>query len=227
VSSCTTFDLGRHLNPALLNRLVKALGSHVPSIAAAAGCDPAVVEERLARLAGLGRPAEILAASGIDYRAPADATRTGLAAGSIDLVFSNSVLEHVPPSVLEGLMLETSRILRPGGLALHGVNCGDHYAYFDRSISPINYLRYTEREWRRWNNDLQYQNRLRPADFLASAERAGLEVVEARWRARPELLEALKTLPVASEFARYPREQLACTSVDFAARKPAQARREP
>ena len=36
VSSCTTFDLGRHLNPALLNRLVTVLGSHVPSIAAAA-----------------------------------------------------------------------------------------------------------------------------------------------------------------------------------------------
>jgi SAM-dependent methyltransferase len=219
-SSCTTFDLDRHLNPSLLLRLLHALGPHVPAIAAAAGCDPAVVTARLSRLGGLGSPSDVLLACAIDYRAPADATRTGLAADSVDVVYSNSVLEHVPAQVLDSLMRESFRVLRPGGLALHSVNCGDHYAYFDRSITPINYLRYSERAWRWWNNRLQFQNRLRASDFLTSAERAGLELVETRWRARPELVEALESMRVAPEFAHYPREQLACTSIDFAARKP-------
>ena len=30
---------------------------------------------------------------------------------------------------------------------MHCANCGDHYAYFDRMITPINYLAYSEHEW--------------------------------------------------------------------------------
>jgi SAM-dependent methyltransferase len=70
----------------------------------------------------------------VDYRAPADATATALPAGSIDIVFSNSVLEHMPVRAIEGAFREALRILKPGGVMFHSVNCGDHYAYIDRSI---------------------------------------------------------------------------------------------
>jgi len=123
--------------------------------------------------------------------------------------------------VTQFVLGETARVLEPGGLALHCVNCGDHYAYFDRSITAIHYLRYPETEWRKWNNDLLYQNRLRPEDFLASARRAGLEIALDLHRPRPELLARLPELPIAAEFLRYPAEQLCSTSVDFAARRPA------
>ena len=38
------------------------------------------------------------------------------------------------------MMREAFRVLRPGGLSIHSVNCADHYAYFDHNVSPINYL---------------------------------------------------------------------------------------
>lgn len=103
---------------------------------------------------------------------------------------------------------------------MHCANCGDHYAYFDRMITPINYLAYSEREWAFWNNRLLYQNRLRPVDFVRLAEQAGLEIVLLKIQPRAELLEKLSQIPIASEFRHYPDEQLCSTSVGFAARKP-------
>ena len=152
----------------------------------------------------------------IDYRAPADATATGLPDNSVDVVFSNSVLEHVPREIILRMMQETRRILRPGGIAVHSVGCNDHYRHFDKTISPVNYLRYSDRQWRLWNNDLQYQNRLRPQDFLEIVRQAGLEIVMKKSNSIPE---AIKDLPIADEFRRYSPEQLAAVSLDFVARK--------
>lgn len=41
--------------------------------------------------------------------------------GTIDIVFSQEVLEHVHPDVLESYYAEEGRVLKPGGLALHSV----------------------------------------------------------------------------------------------------------
>jgi SAM-dependent methyltransferase len=157
----------------------------------------------------------------IDYRAPADATRTGFDPGSIDLVFSNSVLEHVYPDVLPAMFDEAMRILRPGGAAMHSVNCGDHYAYFDRKISQLHYLQFSESEWRLWNNEFQYQNRLRAKEFLAFALRAGFSIALDASEVRPSRLADLDKIEVAPEFAGYTREELALTNIDFVAKKPA------
>ena len=109
-------------------------------------------------------------------------------------------------------------MLREGGVTIHCANCGDHYAYIDRRITPLNYLTYPEKRWRLWNNGLQYQNRLRPSDFVALAERAGMEVVLYCYRPREDLKAALPRLRIAEEFRKYPVEQLCSTSVAFAAR---------
>ena len=84
----------------------------------------------------------------------------------------------------------------------------------------MNYLAYPEREWARWNNDLQDQNRLRACDFLDVARAAGLEIVFEAHHAKPHLVEQVKAMNIAPEFRHYPVEQLACTSIDFVARKP-------
>lgn len=216
---CATFDLVHHLNPRLTTRMLTLLSSHLPAIADAAVQPRAAVEAAYTDLIGANSVPALLERARIDYHAPADAAATPLPPESVDVVFSNSVLEHVPPAVIRRLMEESRRILRPGGLSIHSANCGDHYAYFDSSITPINYLTYSERAWRFWDNRLLYQNRLRPIDFLDMAEQAGLEVVRAIYRPRPELFDALPRLAIAPEFQSYKPEQLCCTSVDFVARK--------
>ena len=213
-----TFDLHRHLRwqavPVALRRLEKHLGA----LAQACKQPEADIRRRHAWLSELDHGAAILERAGIVYHAPADATATGLPAASAALVFSNSVLEHVPTDVLGPLMREAQRLLAPQGLALHSVNCGDHYAYFDRSITPIHYLRFNSPQWQRWNNDLLFQNRLRASDFTASAQGAGLVLVHQMQTLRHDLLAALGSLPIAPEFAHYSAEDLCTTSVTFAAR---------
>ncbi len=220
-SRCHTFDLTRHMDARLTARLLEALPTHLPAIAKAAGRPLADVQAAHAAIAAAATLPAQLEAARVTYHAPADASRTGLPDACVDVVFSNSVLEHVPGDVIARIMAETHRVLRPGGVAIHSVNCGDHYAYFDRSITQVNYLAYTEAQWAWWNNDIQYQNRLRACDFVDLAKAAGFDIVLDKHHAKPQLLAQVARMGVAPEFRRYPPEQLACTSIDFVARRPA------
>lgn len=154
----------------------------------------------------------------VAYCAPGDATRTGLASGEIDVVFSSSVLEHVPPGVITALHRESRRVLVPGGVFFHSVNCGDHYAYVDPGIGQLHYLRYSDREWALWNNAFLYQNRLRAHELVEAAAIAGFDIILDTAKARPERLRELATIPVHAQFSRIPPEKLCITTVDFLAR---------
>ncbi|MEP7311043.1 MAG: methyltransferase domain-containing protein [Pseudomonadota bacterium] len=215
---CYTYDLNRLMDWPLTRRMLARLEQHLPRIATALNEDERVLRDRWAEFNASPTLDALLQRAGIEYLAPADVTRTQLAAGSIDVVFSNSVLEHVPPLIIGAFMEETRRVLKSGGVAIHSVNCGDHYTYFDPTVTQINYLRYSKAMWGLWNNDLQYQNRLRADDFLDCARRAGLNVILNLQRPRPELLKDFDYDRVAPEFRRYSREQLCTTSIDFVAR---------
>jgi SAM-dependent methyltransferase len=217
--SCRTYDVTRHLKSKLVFRMLRRLEHHLPLIAEASGRSPNEVRELYCQLSARDEVGQLLRLAKIDYIAPGDAAATGLADGSVDVVFSNSVLEHVPLPAITQIMRESRRILKPAGIAIHSANCGDHYAYFDKTITAINYFRYTEQEWRKWNNSLLYQNRLRPQDFLEIAKAAGLEPVLVKYSPRRDMIEALRRLPLASEFLKYAPNQLACTSIDFVAQR--------
>jgi hypothetical protein len=116
---------------------------------------------------------------------------------------------------------EAMRILAPGAIMFHSVNCGDHYAYVDRTIHQLHYLRYSDREWRRWDNAFLYQNRLRAHEFVERAQAAGFEIVLNTARATEQRLRQLAETPVHAQFAAIEAERLCITSVDFIGRKPA------
>jgi SAM-dependent methyltransferase len=219
-SSCTTIDITRHMNARMTFRMMARLEEYLPRIAAAAESSLETIRAAYRALREAASLPELLDRARIRYLSPADARATGLAEESVDVVFSNNVFEHVPAEVLDGILRESRRILRPGGLSIHSANCADHYAYFDRNITFVHYLAYSERRWRFWNNPLQYQNRLRPQDFSGLAERAGLEVKLYKMRVRPELRPALEQMTIAPEFRHYSAEQLCATSVLIGGRKP-------
>jgi SAM-dependent methyltransferase len=223
-SRVVTLDLNRHLDRALTLKLAERLALHRRVIAEAAGVpEHEVAAKQAALVEALRRGASLEEATGgvVSYRAPADAAATGLPSASVDVVFSNSVLEHVAPAVIDACFLEEMRILKPGGIVFHSANCGDHYAEIDPSIHKLHYLRYSEERWRLWNNRFLYQNRLRAVDFTNLARRAGFRIEVDTSRARPERLAQLDMLRVDPCFARYTREELAVTSIDFVGRKPA------
>lgn len=216
--ACHTYDIVRHLDESMTRQLLVHLQRHLAEIAALAGRSEAAVRADHARITAAADLDGLLDAAGIAYHAPGDATRTGLADGSVDVVFSNSVLEHVDPDVLPALMAESRRLVAGRGVSVHAVACNDHYAHFDRSISFVNYLQFDDRAWARWNNPLNYQNRLRAPDFIDAARGAGLTIVHEERAVRPGVREALAAMQVAPRFARYAPADLAATTVNFVAR---------
>ncbi|MEY2426643.1 MAG: hypothetical protein QOI61_2215 [Actinomycetota bacterium] len=119
-----------------------------------------------------------LASLGIRYVAPGDARHTGLADGSIDVAVSTSVLEHVDEIDVAAISTEVLRLLAPGGICSFAIDYHDHYAGSDASIDGLNFLRFDDREWNRWNCSMQFQNRLRHLDYVALFRSAGFELVD-------------------------------------------------
>jgi SAM-dependent methyltransferase len=215
-----TFDIVRHLDEDLTFRMIESLEGHLESIAHICRNGGERVRRSYQELHEVSDIQTLLNRAQVEYCAPTDARATRLPSDSVDLVYSNSVLEHVPKDVILGLMRESFRILRPGGLALHNVACNDHYALMDPAISSVNFLQFNESQWHMWNNALQYQNRLRASEFLELATMGGLEVIYKQVAVRPGTYEALAKLEVAPQFKRFSSDDLAVTSVDFIAKRP-------
>lgn len=217
-----TCDLNRLLKPELMRLCIEMLGNELPRIAIACQVPLAEVQTRYRSVlaaADARDPAE-LSDGVIQYRAPADATDPGLDDGAVDILFSNSVLEHVPPDAIDRLHRASLRLLRPGGWIYHSVNCGDHYAYADPKVHQLNYLQFSNRRWAFWNSRFLYQNRLRAHQFVDAARAAGFEILIDTSQARPQRLEQLHAMKIAAEFAGIPDEKLCITTVDFIGKKP-------
>jgi SAM-dependent methyltransferase len=216
-----TLDVSRKLNRRLTRAMVQRLSRHLRTISETTGVPFHTVERaHKSLLVELERSSDLegVTEGVVAYSAPADARHTSLTESSLDVVFSNSVLEHVPPDDIRACFAEARRLLRPDGVMFHAVNCGDHYAYADSRIGQLHYLGYSDREWRRWNNRFLYQNRLRAVDFTRLAREAGFVIESDTSRPTPERLAELAQVPVDRRFSGYSPEELAVTSIDFVAR---------
>lgn len=93
------------------------------------------------------RPKKLLSEANIVYLAPADASNTDLSDNSIDYHISTTVLEHISRCDIERILVEAKRILKNDGAALHFIDLSDHFQHQDLSITKINFLRYSDKEW--------------------------------------------------------------------------------
>ncbi len=91
----------------------------------------------------------------------------------------------------------------------------DHYAQFDRSISVYNFLRYSDRTWRLFNNRLQYQNRLRLNEFRDIQRDAGWDMIAETNTTGP--VDELGTVRLAPRFRKIPVAELAVITSWFVA----------
>jgi SAM-dependent methyltransferase len=121
---------------------------------------------------------ELLELCRVEYIAPADAARTGLADKSVDFHFSHFAFEHIPPETLKAILLEGARIIKPNGLFINSVDYQDHFAVYTKTVNRLNFLRYSDAEWRKYNNNKYiYVNRLRHEDFIKLFEELGHDIV--------------------------------------------------
>lgn len=156
----------------------------------------------------------------IELLVPCDSAKTGLKDHSIDFIYSHNVFEHIPPALIPSIMDECFRVLNDDGIIVFVIDYSDHYAGFDKSITPYNFLRYSEKKWKRYNPGLHYVNRLRHGDFVRIFKQSGFEIVEASV-VRPENWENIVSeFPFDPMFKeKYTLDELGITSGRFVLKK--------
>jgi SAM-dependent methyltransferase len=220
--SVVTYDIRRLLKPNLVMSAVATLASNPERVkeTLAPFADPRDIEERMRRLAGAANALDVFRIAGIEYRAPADATRTGLPDASVDLHLSYTVLQHIPYLVLIELLREASRVLAPGGVACHHVDLSDQFAQADPTISRAHFLRYSEAEWAALSdNQFAYHNRMRAADYERAYREAGHEILD--WMTHVDERshrEIAAGFPLAQPFRGLPPEMLAVDGLQVVSR---------
>lgn len=153
---------------------------------------------------------------GVRYMAPFDASTTGFDPGSIDLIVTTSVFEHIPPEVCRAILAECRRVIAPEGLMSHTIDYSDHYAHADPGITDYNYLRFDDRQWERFNPGIHYQNRLRTPDFRQMFGQSGFAVVEAEEWFGPE--DEFQATPIHPMFQGLDRRALMALGCHFVLR---------
>ena len=129
-----------------------------------------------------------------------------LGLGTFDLIVSHGVLEHIPPNIVETLTKDIAAMLNPGGVSSQAINIQDHLRQYDSKAHPKQYLSYSDRQWAlRFENDVQYINRLQLSEWLAYFDHPGLELVFED--PRPVDLTGLN---VSERFSKYSQEDLEC-----------------
>jgi len=135
-----------------------------------------------------------------------DVRTSGLADGSVDMVFSHGVLEHLPSRVLAEVFAQLRKLCSEVSVMSHFIGMADQFASFDSSITPFNNMQYSARAWRWLNNSLIPQNRLRVSDYRRAYGDAGFEIV-----AEENLNGAesdLASVRLAAEFEHYDQQDL-------------------
>lgn len=165
-------------------------------------------------------PERFLQQVGIQYLPLTDAGSTSLPDASIDCHLSNTVMEHIEPDTLSNIVKEAYRLLKKDGVALHFIDLSDHFQHQDPSISPINFLRYSESEWDRIaGNEYAYTNRLRVPDYLSVFSEVSFVVIRKdAQQSNNDQLDAM--IPINSKFDLYNQDDINTVEFRILLRKP-------
>jgi len=206
------------MDAALVLRAAKIISDRAEDIGQRLGIDADTLRSRCMQPPNVSALGNLLAYYGMEYRRAASIS--AIEASSVDIVVSRAVLEHVRRPVLSGMFHNLSRILRPGGWVCHIIDNSDHYEHQDKSISRVNFLRFSESTWR-WLeiSDPNLPNRVRHSEYLSLLHSAGINVVQAEVEVDQSALRALRNFPIADAFRRFSLEDLATVTSYILGRK--------
>ncbi|MEJ2032477.1 MAG: class I SAM-dependent methyltransferase [Deltaproteobacteria bacterium] len=145
---------------------------------------------------------DVLRACNAEYLTDGLTGLRGLPCGSVDFVWSHSVLEHIRLREFAKVLRELQRILKPGALSSHNVDFQDHLG------GALNNLRFPERVWESplFATSGFYTNRIPAVRMHRMFAEAGFTIEEeafGRWSALPTPRAA-----VHADFRRYRDEDL-------------------
>jgi SAM-dependent methyltransferase len=180
------FDIEAVLYDVWDNRQLGGLKNYVgqlgPLLTQVEGLTPAQIS-RAQRLIGeitkVESFEELYSRLGFEYVVEESGSLSRFRDGSVQLVVSGGVLEHVRSEALPTLIAETRRILNPGGFAIHSIDTSDHLSHYDGAESKKRYLSVSEASWRHlYDNEVQHINRIQRAEWLGLFRAGGFELID-------------------------------------------------
>ena len=82
-----------------------------------------------------------------------------------DICISTNTLEHIPEKDLNNIFFTLKKIISENKFVSSIIDYSDHYSHTDKNISKLNFLKYSDHSWQKYNNPYLYQNRLRHQDY--------------------------------------------------------------
>lgn len=156
---------------------------------------------------------ELLETCGASYLTEGLASLRTLGDATVDLVFSQAVLEHVRKHEFLDTQRELARILKPSGICSHRVDLRDHLG------GKLNNLRFSSKIWESpfFFKSGFYTNRIRFSEMVSLFQQAGfaVEITETRhWDKLP-----IDHRHLAAEFCDIPEEVLIVSGFDTLLRR--------
>jgi len=193
------------------------LGSRACEIAEALGVEAEVIEAHFSRPIpdSLSGACE---AYHVHYMAPYDMDQ--IPSGSVDIIESRAVFEHISEKLLNQLLADCRRILSPSGMMCHCIDNSDHWEHQDKSIGRINFLQYPDEAVTILGlNPQNFQNRLRHYEYRGIFESLGFHVVRESSEVDESALRDARTMKLCARYRDVAPEELAILSSYFAVRR--------
>lgn len=163
-------------------------------------------------VSGFTSTAEMLERCNSAYLTDGLASLKFIETGTVDVIWSQAVLEHVRLGEIPAVLAELRRILAPGGVMSHRIDYKDHLG------GSLNNLRFSEAAWESefMAKSGFYTNRVRNSEFLGLMRSAGFELTDVepgRWAALP-----LSRSKMAPQFRALDDDDLLTSHVNVVAR---------
>ena len=208
--SLTLVDRQRLIGNYTLSETCKKLLVHKEEISRSLNLASLNIERQLDKLSTMSLESALTEIN-CRYLAPFDLLSNDLQEHSIDIITSRAVLEHVPPMTVRNMFYKFNRLLRHDGVMCHIIDNSDHWEHNDKSISRLNFLRYSQRTFNFFSsmNPLDYQNRLRHSQYKKIIEDTGFRVICDESPPDKKALAELSTLKTHPSFGQFSKEDMA------------------
>jgi SAM-dependent methyltransferase len=145
---------------------------------------------------------DVLRACRAEYLTQGISSLRQIPSGSVDFIWSHSVLEHVRKHELEAVLREFKRIMKPGSLSSHNIDFQDHLG------GALNNLRFSEKLWESpfFAGSGFYTNRIPAVTMHGMFSAAGFEIRQEAFGKWPEL--PTPRASMHADFQRYGDDDL-------------------
>jgi predicted SAM-dependent methyltransferase len=112
----------------------------------------------------------------IIYKAPANLENLIQEKKKFDICINTTTLEHLTIDDLRYSLKHLKNLIKNKGFISSAIDYSDHYSHTDKKITSLNFLKFSNAEWKKYNNKYLFQNRLRHYDYKRLFEENGFVI---------------------------------------------------